>query len=61
MFLAPDGKTYEPYKVRTRKKEKPAVENGADVEMKDDNEVEEEEEIELPEDDEGAIYPLKGM
>jgi len=61
MFLAPDGKTYEPYKVRTRKKEKSPVENGADVEMKDDNEVEEEEEIELPEDDEGAIYPLKGM
>ena len=47
--------------MRTRKKEKSPVENGADVEMKDDNEVEEEEEIELPEDDEGAIYPLKGM
>lgn len=60
MFPAPDGKSYEPYKIRTRKKEKAAAENG-DVEMKDGDEAEEEEEIELPEDDEGALYPLKGI
>lgn len=66
MFLAPDGKSYEPYKVRSRKKEK-AVTNGegADVEMAGTTEepkVEEDEEelVEYPEDDEGAIWPLKG-
>lgn len=60
MFPAPDGKTYEPYKVKvqTRKKE--------DVEMKEGDgereEGDEEEEIvELPEDEEGAVFPLKGM
>ncbi|TVY53209.1 SWI/SNF and RSC complexes subunit arp9 [Lachnellula cervina] len=58
MFPAPDGKTYEPYKVKvqTRKKE--------DVEMKEGDgereEGDEEEEIvELPEDEEGAVFPLK--
>jgi actin-related protein 9 len=61
MFLAPDEKTFEPYKIRSRKK---AV-NGADVEMggmdsKPEEEEDEEEFIELPDDDEGAIYPLKG-
>jgi hypothetical protein len=44
MFLAPDGKTYEPYKIKATKKE------GFD----------EEELVEYPEDDEGAIWPLKG-
>lgn len=60
MFQAPDGKTFEPYKIRARKK--PVV-NGGDVEMggtETKPEEEEEELIELPEDDEGAIYPLKG-
>ncbi|TVY18791.1 SWI/SNF and RSC complexes subunit arp9 [Lachnellula arida] len=58
MFPAPDGKTYEPYKVKvqTRKKE--------DVEMKEGDgeggEGDEEDEIvELPEDEEGAVFPLK--
>ncbi|KAH8667504.1 hypothetical protein BGZ60DRAFT_452194 [Tricladium varicosporioides] len=65
MFLAPDGKSYEPYKVCSQKKEK-AVANGegADVEMAGTTEepkVEEDEEelVEYPEDDEGAIWPLK--
>lgn len=63
MFPAPDGKTFEPYKIRSRKKE--AVANGADVEMGGTAEAkqeddEDEELIELPEDDEGAIYPLRG-
>jgi actin-related protein 9 len=56
MFEAPDGKTFEPYKIRSRKKE--TVANG-DVEMTGSNE-DEEELVEFPEDDEGAIYPLKG-
>jgi actin-related protein 9 len=63
MFPAPDGKTYEPYKIRSRKKE--VVINGGDVEMGGTLEPKtaeegDEELIELPEDDEGAIYPLKG-
>lgn len=61
MFPAPDGKTFEPYKIRSRKKE-PVI-NGGDVEMGGTGEPSEEgdeELIELPEDDEGAIYPLKG-
>jgi actin-related protein 9 len=62
MFLAPDGKTYEPYKIRARKKE--GVVNGGDVVMgglepKEDED--DEELIELPEDDEDAVWPLKGM
>jgi actin-related protein 9 len=59
MFLAPDEKTYEPYKIRSRKK---VVINGGDVEMGGtEPKLEDEEElIELPDDDEGAIYPLKG-
>lgn len=61
MFLAPDEKTFEPYKIRSRKK----VVNGADIEMagtdtKAEGDDEEEELVEFPEDDEGAIYPLKG-
>jgi len=58
MFLSPDEKTYEPYKIRSRKK----IINGADVEMggADPNAEEDEELVELPDDDEGAIYPLKG-
>jgi actin-related protein 9 len=63
MFPAPDGKTYEPYKIRSRKKE--VVMNGADVEMGGTREPKTEEEddeelIELPDDYEGAIYPLRG-
>jgi actin-related protein 9 len=60
VFLAPDGKSYEPYKIRSRKKE--TGDTGADVEMEGTDTNEDEEElIELPEDDEGAIYPLKRM
>ena len=64
MFPAPDGKTFEPYKIRSRKKE--AVANGVDIEMADatDPNLEGnngEELVEDPDDDEGAIYPLKGM
>ncbi|KAG9234075.1 hypothetical protein BJ875DRAFT_484533 [Amylocarpus encephaloides] len=43
MFLAPDGKTYEPYKIKASKKD------GSD----------EEEMVEYLEDEEGAIWPLK--
>jgi actin-related protein 9 len=62
MFLAPDGKSYEPYKIRARKKE--GVVNGGDVVMgglepKEDED--DEELIELPEDDEDAVWPLKGI
>ncbi len=61
VFPAPDGKTFEPYKIRSRKKV--VANSGADVEMGGTGEAkpeDEEELIELPEDDEGAIYPLKG-
>jgi actin-related protein 9 len=61
MFQAPDGKTYEPYKIRSRKKEPVII--GADVEMGGTGEPtdgDDQELVELPEDDEGAIYPLKG-
>lgn len=63
MFQAPDGKTFEPYKIISRKKEKvegtdTAMGGTTDGELQ---EVEEEEElVEYPEDDEGAIWPLKG-
>ncbi|KAM3084207.1 Actin-like protein arp9 [Clarireedia jacksonii] len=59
MFPAPDGKTYEPYKIRPRKKDATAK---ADTEMggvSEEKPDEEEELEELPEDDEGAIWPLK--
>lgn len=56
MFLAPDGKTYEPFKIVTKKKER------EDVEMVGDGNGEEEEEAwEMPDDEEGAVWPLKGM
>ncbi|APA06992.1 hypothetical protein SS1G_04330 [Sclerotinia sclerotiorum 1980 UF-70] len=61
MFLAPDGKTYEPYKIRPKKKDASATTNG-DTEMRGlkENKTEEEEELEeVPEDDEGAIWPLR--
>lgn len=60
MFLAPDEKTYEPYKIRSRKK---VVINGGDVEMGGTEpkvEGDDEELVELPDDEEEAIYPLKG-
>jgi actin-related protein 9 len=63
MFPSPDGKTYEPYKIRSRPKE--VVANGADVDMADapDPNLEEDDEelVEDIDDDEGAIYPLKGI
>jgi actin-related protein 9 len=62
MFLAPDGKSYEPYKIRARKKE--GVVNGGDVVMsglESKQDEDDEELIELPEDDEDAVWPLKGM
>lgn len=61
MFPAPDGKSWEPYKIKTRKKEKINT-AGADVKMVggDGGEEDEEELIELPEDEEGAVWPLKG-
>jgi actin-related protein 9 len=63
VFPAPDRKTYEPYNIRSRKKE--AVTNGMDVEMADTTDPnlegnDNEELVEDPDDDEGAIYPLKG-
>ncbi|KAF7867344.1 hypothetical protein EAF04_005427 [Stromatinia cepivora] len=61
MFLAPDGKTYEPYKIRPKKKDASATTNG-DTQMGGikENKADEEEELEeVPEDDEGAIWPLK--
>ena len=59
MFPAPDGKTYEPYKIQARKK---AVAGDGDVDMEgtEANADEEEELLENPDDGEGAIYPLKG-
>ena len=57
VFQNADGKTFDPHKITTRKKT-----NGADVEMADSGAAEaEEEEVEDPDDDEGAIWPLKGM
>ena len=67
MFLGPDGKTYEPYKIRSRRKENTVTGTAVDVEMGgtagDNAKAEEgdEELIEYPDDDEGAMYPLKGM
>jgi actin-related protein 9 len=60
MFAAPDGKSFEPYKVRSRKKVSES--NDADTEMAGTAEANEDEEelIELPEDDEDALYPLRG-
>ncbi|KAH8599272.1 hypothetical protein B0O99DRAFT_504495 [Bisporella sp. PMI_857] len=55
MFLAPDGKTYEPFKIRTEKR---VITNGEDTAMEGAGD-EVEEEVEYPDDDEGAIYPLK--
>jgi actin-related protein 9 len=60
MFAAPDGKSFEPYKIRSRKKV--VQSNGADTVMggTEGKPDEEEELVELPEDEEDAIYPLKG-
>jgi actin-related protein 9 len=60
VFPAPDGKTYEPYKIQAKKK---AVVGDGDVDMDgvEGNADEEDEELfEYPDDAEGAIYPLKG-
>ncbi|QSZ31049.1 hypothetical protein DSL72_000610 [Monilinia vaccinii-corymbosi] len=61
MFLAPDGKSYEPYKIRPKKKDAAATANGDTKAggVKEDKADEEEELEEVPEDDEGAIWPLK--
>jgi actin-related protein 9 len=68
MFLAPDGKTYEPHKIRSRKKELivNGVTNGVDIVMAGTTDPnlegsDGEELIEDPDDDEGAIYPIKGL
>lgn len=98
MFLAPDGKTWEPFRIRSRKKDGAGVvgasigssngtsgavngagagdgDGGGDVAMsgtgngtsvangdgEGEGGKEEEELIEDPEDDEGAVYPLKGV
>ncbi|ESZ90152.1 putative SWI/SNF and RSC complexes subunit arp9 [Sclerotinia borealis F-4128] len=61
MFLAPDKKTYEPYRIRPKKKDAPATAN-VDTEMggiKEDKADGEEDLEEVPEDDGGAIWPLK--
>lgn len=60
MFLSPDGKTFEPYKIQARKK---AANGDGDVDMdgaEANGDDEDEELLEYPDDDEGAIYPLKG-
>ncbi|KAG0650158.1 Chromatin structure-remodeling complex subunit arp9 [Hyphodiscus hymeniophilus] len=59
VFAAPDGKTFEPHKIRSRKKD--AIANGGDVEMTDATDLEgnDDELIEDPEDLVGAIWPLK--
>ncbi|CZT04853.1 related to actin-related protein [Rhynchosporium graminicola] len=57
VFLAPDGKSYEAHKIVSRKKQ--STTNG-DVEMdRAEGDEEEEELVELPEEEEGAIWPLK--
>lgn len=67
VFLAPDGKSYEPYRVVAKKKEKNQGGNGkGDGEGGVSSEVgaaaeETEELIEYPDDDEGAIWPIKGV
>jgi len=68
VFPAPDGKTWEPFKIRSLRKEKEVVngnvEEGAmeGVEKTEEGEGEEEEQlIEFPEDEEGAVWPLKGI
>lgn len=60
VFPAPDGKTYEPYKIRTRTKE-PVINGDVAMEGTGEGGEEEEELYEEPEDDEGAVWPLKGM
>jgi actin-related protein 9 len=57
VFPAPDGKSFEPHKIRSRKKK--AISNG-DAKP-DAMDGDEEELYEDPEDEEGAIYPLKGL
>lgn len=56
MFLAPDGKTYEPHKIKSR----PKAVAQEDTEM-GGTEGEAEEIYEDVDDLEGAVYPLKGM
>ncbi|KAJ5040522.1 uncharacterized protein L3040_006176 [Drepanopeziza brunnea f. sp. 'multigermtubi'] len=56
VFAAPDGKTFEPHKIRAVKKDTASTSD--DVQM-GGADGEEEELIEDPEDEEGAIWPLK--
>ena len=66
VFPTPDGKSFEPHKIKSRKKI--ATSNGEakiepDTKMEDtktETGGDEFEEFEDPEDEEGAIYPLKG-
>ncbi len=65
VFPAPDGKTFEPYKIRAVKKARDVEMGGVEkVEGEGEGEGGEEEEeelVEYPEDEEGAIWPLKGI
>lgn len=63
MFPAPDGVSWEPYKVRTIKKEKGTTDLNGDTAMGENGQtqndaVEEDEYEEDLESDEGAVYPL---
>ncbi|RDL31411.1 uncharacterized protein BP5553_09620 [Venustampulla echinocandica] len=59
VFLAPDGKTYEPYRVVAKKKETEQRENGNGAGEVVGAAEEDEELIEYPDDDEGAIWPIE--
>ncbi|KHJ30824.1 putative chromatin remodeling complex subunit [Erysiphe necator] len=55
MFRAPDGKSWEPYRIRERPKEN----TNGDVAMSDTIEEHETELVEFPDLDEDAVWPLK--
>jgi actin-related protein 9 len=57
VFLSEDGKTYDPHKLVKKAKEE--VADGEDVDM--DGTGGEDVYIEDPNDEEGAIWPLKGL
>lgn len=57
MFPAPDGKTWEPVKVKSVVKEK---DGAGDSEMKEGDGGDGEEEVEEVDSEEGAVWPLVG-